>query len=93
MDPDLLWRAFGAWGFSTILLLGAIRYLHRELAATREKADKRADETLAIAERVLPVLAESSTAVRDSTDLLRRQGEALAAVEVLIRDLDRRGRS
>lgn len=92
MDPDLLWKAFGAWAFSTLLLLGAIRWLLKELAASRDRADRRADELLELAKTVLPALEQSSEAVRESLDYQRRQGQALAACEVLIRDAERRGK-
>lgn len=91
-DPTM-WQAVGPFAAALMICLAWIGYLRKELIEARKVADRRADETLAIAERALPVLAESSSAVRESTDLLRRQGEALAAVEVLIRDADRHGRS
>ena len=90
-DPTI-WQAVGPFAAALAICVTWIAYLRRELTEARKVADRRADETLAIAERALPVLTESSSAVRDSTDLLRRQGEALAAVEVLIREADRRGR-
>lgn len=90
-DPTI-WQAVGPFAAALMICLGWIAYLRREVTEARKVADRRADETLALAERALPVLIESSSAVRESTDLLRRQGEALAAVEVLIRDADRRER-
>ena len=92
MDPDLLWKAFGAWAFSTLILMGVIRWLVRALARERQRVDELSDSLLAISERTLPALQDSSTALRESTDLTRRQGQALAAVEVIIRESDRRSR-
>lgn len=91
-DPTM-WQAVGPFTAALAVCLAWIAYLLRALSEARERADRRADELLALAERALPVLQESSTSVREATDLMRRQGQALAAVEVLIRDADRRGRS
>lgn len=90
-DPSI-WSAVGPFAAALAIAVAWIAYLRKELAASRERSDRRADELLALAERALPVLQESSRSVAESTDLIRRQGEALAAVEVLIRDADRRQR-
>lgn len=90
MDLDLLWKAFGPWAFSTLILVGMLRWFARELRRERRRVDELSDSLLAISERTLPALQDSSTALRESTDLTRRQGQALAAVEVIIRDSDRR---
>lgn len=90
-DPTI-WQAAGPFAAALAICLAWIGYLLRALSESRERADRRADELLALAERSLPVLQESSTALRESTDLMRRQGQALAAVEVLIREYERRER-
>ena len=92
MDTDLLWKTFGAWAFSTGLLMLAVGWLVKELAASRAREARRADEMLELAKTVLPALEKSSEAVRESLDYQRRQGQALAACEVLIRDAERRGK-
>lgn len=86
-DPTV-WQATGPFAAALVICVAWINYLRKELAASRERADRRADELLALAERALPVLQDSATTMRESTDLIRRQGHALAAVEVLIREAD-----
>lgn len=90
-DP---WSALGPFLAAAIVLLGAITWLRRELSRTRDRLEKVEDERLALAERTLPALQESTKALERASALLADQAAQLRLASDLLDELrrDLRGR-
>ena len=84
---------FGPWAASTAILLGAVGWLVKQLRAERARSDQLSAELLALSERALPALTESSSALRESAAMLRAQQGMLGRYDVLLHDAERRRES